>query len=79
MLLAAAAVGVLGALATMVFREGLELMQILLGRQPAHGMVSLAHSLPTWERLLLPAAGGADMKPIAGAAAAPVAPPAAEP
>ncbi len=59
MLLAAAAVGVLGALATMVFRQGLEFMQVLLGRQPAHGMVSLAHSLPYWERLVLPVVGGA--------------------
>lgn len=63
MLLAAATVGVLGALATMVFRAGLELMQVVLGRQPAHGMVSLAHSLPYWERLLLPVVGGA----VAGA------------
>ena len=59
MLLAAAAVGVLGALATMVFREGLALVQAWLGRDQVHGMVSLAHSLPAWERLLLPAAGGA--------------------
>jgi len=63
MLLAAATVGVLGSLATMVFRTALELMQVLLGRQPAHGMVSLAHSLPYWERLLLPVVGGA----VAGA------------
>lgn len=58
MLLAAAVVGVLGALATVLFREALELLQVWLGGHPAQGMVSLARGLPLWERLLLPAAGG---------------------
>ncbi|WP_144630934.1 ClcB-like voltage-gated chloride channel protein [Bordetella genomosp. 13] len=58
-LLAAAVAGVLGALATVAFREALEWLQAWLGGAPAHGMVSLARGLAWWERLLLPASGGA--------------------
>ncbi len=61
---AAALMGLLGALATVVFRELLGWMQILLGGGDApHGMVSLARGLSPWQRFLMPAAGGA----IAGA------------
>ncbi len=59
-LCAAGVMGVLGALATVVFRELLGWMQILLGGGDVpHGMVSLARGLDPWQRFLMPAAGGA--------------------
>ncbi|KOF54756.1 MULTISPECIES: ClcB-like voltage-gated chloride channel protein [unclassified Achromobacter] len=58
-LCAAAVMGLLGALATVVFREMLAWGQILLGGSgEAHGMVQLARNFGPWERLLLPAIGG---------------------
>lgn len=63
-LCAAALMGLLGALATVVFREMLAWTQILLGGEDTpHGMVSLARGLSPWQRFLMPAIGGA----IAGA------------
>ncbi|MFY0477485.1 ClcB-like voltage-gated chloride channel protein [Achromobacter marplatensis] len=63
-LFAAALMGLFGALATVVFRELLGWLQMLLtGEEVPRGMVSLARGLDSWERLLMPAAGGA----IAGA------------
>ncbi len=57
LLLLAALVGFAGALATVVFREGLALMQELLyGRSGS--FVDIAASLPWHTRLLLPCAGG---------------------
>lgn len=61
---AAALMGLLGALATVVFRELLGWTQILLGGGDSpHGMVSLVRGLSPWQRFLMPAVGGA----IAGA------------
>ncbi|MGY6272594.1 ClcB-like voltage-gated chloride channel protein [Achromobacter denitrificans] len=61
---AAAVMGLLGALATVVFRELLSWTQLLLGGGDVpHGMVSLARGLSPWQRFLMPAVGGA----IAGA------------
>ncbi|KAF4280024.1 hypothetical protein CNMCM8686_007961 [Aspergillus fumigatus] len=52
--------GLAGALATVIFRELLGWIQMLLGGVDSpHGMVSLARGMSSWERLLLPAAGGA--------------------
>ncbi len=63
-LCAAALMGLLGALATVVFREMLGWAQMLLGGEDApHGMVSLARGLSPWQRFLMPAIGGA----VAGA------------
>ncbi len=63
-LCAAALMGLLGALATVVFREMLGWAQMLLGGGDApHGMVSLARGLSPWQRFLMPAIGGA----VAGA------------
>lgn len=63
-LCAAALMGLLGALATVVFREMLAWTQMLLGGEDTpHGMVSLARGLSSWQRFLMPAIGGA----IAGA------------
>ncbi|MGS1110882.1 ClcB-like voltage-gated chloride channel protein [Achromobacter anxifer] len=63
-LCAAALMGLLGALATVVFREMLAWTQMLLGGEDTpHGMVSLARGLSPWQRFLMPAMGGA----IAGA------------
>ncbi|MGS1008273.1 ClcB-like voltage-gated chloride channel protein [Achromobacter anxifer] len=63
-LCAAALMGLLGALATVVFREMLTWTQMLLGGEDTpHGMVSLARGLSPWQRFLMPAIGGA----IAGA------------
>ncbi|HEY9269763.1 ClcB-like voltage-gated chloride channel protein [Achromobacter sp.] len=59
-LCAAALMGLLGALATVVFREMLAWTQMLLGGGDApHGMVSLARGLSPWQRFLMPAIGGA--------------------
>jgi len=63
-LCAAALMGLLGALATVVFREMLAWTQMLVGGEDTpHGMVSLARGLSPWQRFLMPAIGGA----IAGA------------
>ena len=57
-LLAAAAIGVLGALCTIGFREGVWLAERLVyGRSGS--LVAIATALPWWARLLAPAAGGA--------------------
>lgn len=61
--LLAALVGVLGALATVGFRETLALMQIALGGtlptgHSGGGLVAFAKSLETWQRVLIPVAGG---------------------
>lgn len=59
-LCAAALMGLLGALATVVFREMLAWTQMLLGGEDTpHGMVSLARGLSSWQRFLMPAIGGA--------------------
>ncbi|AMP10572.1 CBS domain protein [Collimonas arenae] len=57
MLLWAAVVGFLGALATILFRECIYGMQMLLTGHSG-SFVAMAKSLPWWWRLLLPAAGG---------------------
>ncbi|WP_200822391.1 chloride channel protein, partial [Caballeronia terrestris] len=57
MLVWAVAVGVAGACATALFREGIRLTQALLGDH-TEGLVALAESLPWYIRILLPAAGG---------------------
>jgi chloride channel protein, CIC family len=53
----AALIGFIGALATMVFREGIHGFQWLLAERST-SLVETARGLPWWERLLLPAAGG---------------------
>ena len=58
-LLAATAVGILGALVTVLFREALTTVQAWLSGHEAQGMVSLARGLAPWERLSLPVVGGA--------------------
>lgn len=59
-LCAAGLMGLLGALATVVFREVLGWAQLLLGGgEIPHGMVSLARGLDPWQRFLIPAVGGA--------------------
>ncbi|SAL56943.1 voltage-gated ClC-type chloride channel ClcB [Caballeronia turbans] len=57
MLVWAVVVGVAGAFATSVFREGIQILQRLLGN-PSEGLVALAHTLPWPVRILLPAVGG---------------------
>ncbi|WP_106857763.1 ClcB-like voltage-gated chloride channel protein [Caballeronia novacaledonica] len=57
MLVWAVVVGVAGAFATSVFREGIQVLQRLLGN-PSEGLVALAHTLPWPVRVLLPAVGG---------------------
>ncbi|KND57612.1 Chloride channel protein [Candidatus Paraburkholderia schumanniana] len=57
MLVWAVVVGVAGAFATAVFREGIEILQRLLGNH-SEGLVALARSLPLPMRVLLPAVGG---------------------
>lgn len=57
LLLLSALVGVLGAGATVLFRESMGLLERLLGGDGA-GLVELAQHLAPWQRLLLPAAGG---------------------
>lgn len=57
MLIWAVVVGVAGALATIVFREGIAWTQLLLGNR-SEGLVALANSLPWPARIALPAAGG---------------------
>ncbi|ODP34856.1 chloride channel protein [Pandoraea sp. ISTKB] len=56
-LLLAGIVGLLGALATVAFREALSGLQFLLAGHHS-GMVELAQDLNWWQRLLLPTAGG---------------------
>jgi len=59
-LCAAGVMGVLGALATVVFRELLGWTQMVLsGGDIPQGMVSLARGLDAWQRFLMPAVGGA--------------------
>jgi CIC family chloride channel protein len=54
----AVVVGVVGALSTIAFREALAAAQwLLLGRSGS--LVELAGSLPWWQRILVPTAGGA--------------------
>ena len=53
----AALLGFTGALATMAFREAIRGLQWLLAEHSS-SLVETARSLPAWERLLLPAAGG---------------------
>lgn len=57
MLLWAGVIGILGALATVGFREGIHLAEWLLTRHPG-SLVQAAIDLPLWLRLLTPAAGG---------------------
>ena len=57
MLVWAVVVGVAGAFATAVFREGIAILQRLLGNH-SEGLVALASSLPWPARVLLPAVGG---------------------
>jgi CIC family chloride channel protein len=57
MLVWAVVVGVAGAFATAVFREGIEILQRILGNH-SEGLVALARSLPLPVRVLLPAVGG---------------------
>ncbi len=57
MLVWAVVVGVAGAFATSVFREGIEILQRLLGNH-SEGLVALARGLPWPVRVLLPAVGG---------------------
>ncbi len=59
-LCAAGVMGVLGGLATVVFRELLGWTQMVLsGGDIPQGMVSLARGLDAWQRFLMPAVGGA--------------------
>jgi len=57
LLLLSALVGFLGALVTVLFREGIHALEWVLGGE-AGSLVVMAESLPAWKRLLLPAAGG---------------------
>jgi FimV-like protein len=57
MLLLSALGGFLGALVTVVFREGIHGLEWLFGGH-AGSLVVMAESLPAWKRLLLPPAGG---------------------
>ena len=53
----AAAIGVLGALATIAFRQGIFWAELVMfGRD--EGLVRIAEGLQWWQRLLTPAAGG---------------------
>ncbi|WP_295389244.1 ClcB-like voltage-gated chloride channel protein [uncultured Thiodictyon sp.] len=53
----AALAGILGALVTVVFREGIHGMEWLIGGHSG-GLIEMSIGLPWWGRLLLPAAGG---------------------
>jgi H+/Cl- antiporter ClcA len=53
----AALAGILGALVTVVFREGIHGLEWLLGGR-SDSLVELSIGMPPWERFLLPAAGG---------------------
>jgi chloride channel protein, CIC family len=57
MLLWAVVVGVVGAFATVVFRGGIELLELLIGAR-AGGLVEAARNLPWYARLLTPTIGG---------------------
>ena len=57
MLLWAGLIGVLGALATVVFRKSISLVEWLINRHPG-SLVAAAESLSWWQRLLIPALGG---------------------
>ena len=56
-LLWGALVGLVGALATVAFREGIRAAEWLFTRHTG-GLVEAAHGLPGWMRVLVPAAGG---------------------
>ena len=53
----AALAGILGALVTVLFREGIGGLEWLLGGHGG-GLVEMSIGLPRWQRLLLPAVGG---------------------
>ncbi|MGC1817918.1 MAG: chloride channel protein, partial [Casimicrobiaceae bacterium] len=53
----AAVLGFTGALATIAFREGIHLVQVLLSEH-SKSLVETARSLAWWQRLILPAGGG---------------------
>ena len=53
----AAVLGFTGALATIAFREGIHLVQMLLSEHSS-SLVETARSLEPWQRLVLPAGGG---------------------
>src|SRR5688572_30691788 len=55
-LLWAAAAGAVGALATILFRETVHLIQLLFTQQQG-GLVSAAMALPLWQRVLVPTVG----------------------
>ncbi len=57
MLLWAGVIGILGALATVLFREGIHFTEWLLTRHPG-SLVQAATDLPAWLRLMTPAVGG---------------------
>jgi FimV-like protein len=57
LLLLAALSGLLGALVTVLFREGIHALERVLAGQSG-SLVMMAESLPAWQRLLAPTAGG---------------------
>ncbi len=57
MLLIAGIIGVLGALATVGFREGISLVETTLNRHPG-SLVAAAEAITWWQRLLIPLVGG---------------------
>jgi H+/Cl- antiporter ClcA len=57
LLLLAALAGFLGALVTILFRQGIHGLQWLVSGHSG-GLVTMAMAMPVWERLLLPTAGG---------------------
>ena len=57
MLLGAGVIGVLGALATVGFREGIKLVETLITRHPG-SLVAAAEAIVWWQRLLIPLIGG---------------------
>ncbi len=57
MLLGAGVIGVLGALATVGFREGITLVETLINRHPG-SLVAAAKAITWWQRLLIPVFGG---------------------
>lgn len=58
LLMLAALIGFVGALTSVVFRESIRGLEWLITRHDG-GLVALAAALPVWERLLIPALGGA--------------------
>ncbi|MHB1678557.1 MAG: ClcB-like voltage-gated chloride channel protein [Sulfuriferula sp.] len=57
MLLGAGFIGILGALATVGFREGITLVEALINRHPG-SLVAAAEAITWWQRLLIPLLGG---------------------